>query len=458
MMKALLSAILMSCTLLCGAQDSFNCYAIIAGRDATSDGSVILGHNEDDTGEQMFNAYFTLPRDIDQKKQYGRKATGYFWAEFPGMPTADAFMNDNGVAVVSDNCKSREDSPELVDGGVLYEVRVNVARYARSAREAVDIIGNLVSTYGYAESGRTYIVADSREAWLVAVVHGRHWAAARVPDNGVVIIPNYYVIDRVDLADTANYAASDDIISYAVERGWYNPEKDGEFSFRNAYANDRSRVKPFNVERHIDGFKALGIETSDPFNRPFSFVPENKISVTDIMTALSSHRRGYAVGSLSRNSTVLSTVFQMRPYLPKAIGCVCFLAVGHPGVEPFFPVYLGMSHMPKGLARYGDNYVKAEKKHFTDCAGMRERYPACSWWKHLDRWDAIYKNPDSLEFQATAKAAMLQDEIFSAQAAFEREMIEKHTPSRFHGYKDFHLADDLNRNFEEYYAKWLFNF
>ena len=34
-----------------------NCFAIIAGKGTTVDGSVLFGHNEDDSGEQMLNVY-----------------------------------------------------------------------------------------------------------------------------------------------------------------------------------------------------------------------------------------------------------------------------------------------------------------------------------------------------------------------------------------------------------------
>lgn len=457
MMKRFLIALLMFCPLLCSAQDFDNCFAVIVGREASYDGSVILAHNEDDADEQMLNCYFTSPCRVEAEKQYGTQATGYFWAEFPGMAVSDAFMNSYGVAVVSDNCKSREDRPDLTDGGVLYEVRQNVARYARSAREAVDIIGYLISTYGYSEAGRTYIVADTTEAWLISVVKGKHWAAARVPDDGVVVIPNYYVLDKVDLSDKANYAGSADIVSYAAERGWYNPAEDGEFSFRKAYADLVSRTKPFNVERHKDAFKALGRPYDDPFNNPFSYRPPEKLSLEDVMGVLSLHRPGYAVGSISRNSTVLSTVFQMRPYLPKPIGCVCWMAIGHPDVEPYFPVYLGMTEMPRSLARYR-SWRRAEMKHFSECREMRAKSAGHSWWKHLDRWEKIYKDPEAFEFKAASAAAMLQGEIFEAQEAFEKEMVRFCEGTCTDGRKSPRLARRLNDNFGHWYAKWLFNF
>lgn len=205
------------------AQAQEECFAIAVGRAASADGSVIYGHNEDDRGEQLINMYVTQPQPAPSARDYGKQTAKYLWAELAGMEVADAFLNEYGVCIVSDNCKSREDKPELIDGGVLYEIRLNVARYAHTAREGVKIIGDLVERYGYNQSGRTYVIADTREAWFVVVVYGRHWAAARVPDDEVALMSNFYTVTKVDLEDTENYAGSADIIQYAVERGWYDP-------------------------------------------------------------------------------------------------------------------------------------------------------------------------------------------------------------------------------------------
>src|SRR5574344_2137416 len=101
----------------------------------------------------------------------------------------------------------REDKAIMTAGGILYDLRVTVAQKARSAREAIKIMGRLIDKYGYRTSGRSYMVADHNEGWILSAVKGKHWVAARVPDNQVMIIPNNYVIDKINLADTVNYAS-----------------------------------------------------------------------------------------------------------------------------------------------------------------------------------------------------------------------------------------------------------
>ena len=156
----------------------------------------------------------------------GERNLRYIWCEFPGMEVSDVLMNQFGVSIASNGCPSREDKGEFTGEGVLYEVRMAVAKYARTAREAVSVIGSMVETFGYKGSGRSYIVADPSEGWVVSVVKGKHWVAQRVPDDKVMTIPNYYVIQDIDLDDEVNFAGSEDIVEYAISRGWYDPEKD----------------------------------------------------------------------------------------------------------------------------------------------------------------------------------------------------------------------------------------
>jgi len=438
-MKKLLVIAALLLSLVCRAQDGdFNCFGIMVGKDASADGSIILGHNEDDTDEQMLNSYIN---------------NQFFWAELPGMEVADAFMNKWGVGVVSDNCKSREDREDLTDGGVLYQVRVNVAKRAHTAREGVAIVAELVEKYGYRESGRSYLIADRDEIWMVSVVKGRHWVAQRIPDDAVVVIPNYYVIDKIDLSDKDNFAGSPDIITYAQSRGWYDPKKDGEFSFRKAYASLDGRKSAFNVERHKDALKFFGIKTEDPFNSPFYFKPSANVSLNDVMNFLALHRDEYKVGSISRNSTVLSTIFQFRRELPMEIGTITWLAIGHPSIEPFFPVYLGMDRLPKGFGRF-NTVAMAEDRHLSDCKDMRANYPNGIWWKHLDHWNETFVHPEQYAQKAWEMSVKMQQEIFNGQETLEEALMKRYFAESFVTLDKKRLAKELNDFFKNQYQKW----
>ena len=274
------------------------CFSIIVGHGASSDGALLLGHNEDDKGAVEYYLNST-PQGL--------------WTEVPGFKAADSFLNRWGVAIVSDNCKSREDREDYTAGGVLYDLRYSVYEFAHSAREAVDIIGRIVESRGYCDSGRSYMVADAREAWVVAVVRGRHWVAQRVPDDAVMTIPNYYVIGEVDLSDSKNFLACPDLVEYAVERGWYDPDKDGAVNFRNAYAQRESLVRKHNTERHQTMLEGLGVEY-DPENVPFCVRPASKIDASKIESLLSKR-------PVLASGTIYSNVFSLTKRSSKMFFC-----------------------------------------------------------------------------------------------------------------------------------------
>ncbi|MHC4085892.1 MAG: C69 family dipeptidase [Planctomycetota bacterium] len=151
------------------------CFSIVAGKDASVDGYVIVAHNEDDTIPQIVN-HHKIPRRKHSRGDKVKLLNGgrlnqveqtwaYIWSEMPGMLFSDSYINEWGVSVTSDNCPSREDKPRITDGGIGYMLRRLVAERAKSAREGVLLAGRLVERFGYIDSGRTYIICDST-GWL----------------------------------------------------------------------------------------------------------------------------------------------------------------------------------------------------------------------------------------------------------------------------------------------------
>ena len=188
------------------------CTTVVAGKNATVTGHVILGHNEDNRGNFEVLHGFVPPRTFRPgaklPAEKGKaeipqvpKTLGFYWSEVKGpsgSPSfADVFLNEKGVAIVSNNARGAPptDASQLVEGGLAWALRRAVAERAISARDAVDVITNLVSIWGYADAGRLYTVADRDEAWIVQLVSGRrNFVARRVADDEVAIIPNAYAI------------------------------------------------------------------------------------------------------------------------------------------------------------------------------------------------------------------------------------------------------------------------
>ncbi len=403
------------------AQDN-NCFGILAGRLTTVDGSVLMGHNEDDGGEQMLNIYVA-------SKDQERGTNKFLWAEFPGMEVADAFMNEYGVCIASDNCPSREDREDYTNGGILFNIRFDVAKYAKSARGAVYLIGKNVEKYGYKDSGRSYIVADTKEGWVVSIVRGRHWIAQRVPDDKIMTIPNYYVIDKVNLEDKENFWGSSDIISYAISRGWYNPKTDGDFSFRKVYSAPKAFKSSFNTRRHsqVLSFLAKDSYHYDVNKVEFTITPKHQVCIQDLIDALSIHDTNIDSQPqqlVCNNRTILSIVFQLRNWMPRNLGCIMWTCPGKPCSEIFVPWYLGMTKSPKGWTRF-DLWTEAEKKHLTDVENKRSNYPNSAYWKYVKRSTSNNCKHNTYNSPQRIKMRKIQQKLFKKQIPFEQKLGQK---------------------------------
>lgn len=363
-LKALCLSIL-SLSLAMPAASTRACFSVVVGKNASTDGWVIMAHNEDDFGPQLVN-HHKVPR---QKHAPGTKLTllnggqldqvpqtwAYIWSELPGMRFSDTYINEWGVAITSDNCPSREDKPQLTDGGIGFKLRRLVAQRAKTAREGVLLAGKLVERFGYVDSGRTYVICDPHEGWLFCAVNGKHWLAKRVDDDEVAMVANTYTVHQVDLSDRDNCLASDDIITYAVARGWCDPDRDGPFDFAAVYSNPNSIVHPSNIGRQRDGLKYVAAGPVPPGpSLPFSVRPRAKVSITDIMKIL----RHQPVRSetlpepscpICSGGTQTSFVLQLRPTMPLDVGIVYWVCLASPDTSFYMPFHFGISAFPVGF-------------------------------------------------------------------------------------------------------------
>jgi len=420
---------------------NYNCFSILVGKDATTDGSVLFAHNEDDSGVNLVN-WYKVPRIYHQDDEMLDLFTGgklpqveetysFLWLEMPGQTFSDSYMNEWGVTIASDACRSKEDSAELVNGGIGYYLRRIMVERAKSAKEAVKIAGSIVDSIGYASSGRTYCIADPTESWMMSIVKGKHWVAQRIPYEHVAIIPNYYTIQNIDLADTLNFLGSTDIIDYAINRSWYNPESSKIFNFRLAYGKPSSINSMINIARNWGATNILSpmqYEVSDEF--PFSFKPNKKVSTKDLMEVLQNHYEGteleekeistphdYNIIPICRKDTQYGMVAQLRNWLPNEIGNVMWIAPHRPCSQVFIPWYFGISEIPNNF-NIG-NYKSALKNHFIQYDDIKTQTRSHNFWNYVEYADKINTNYYGLMPSVISKKDETQNDIFEKFSRFD---------------------------------------
>lgn len=404
--------------------DDFNCFTILVGKAASNTGAVLFAHNEDDFGKQLVNWYIQPSQYHHEGTQIHLKNGGvldqvektnkYLWLEMPGMDFSDSYLNEYGVCIASNSCSSREKNPKFTDGGIGYRLRGIMAERATTAREAVEIGGRLIDEFGYTGSGRTYSIADQNEAWVLSAARGKHWVAVRIPDDQIMILPNNYTITEIDLGDSENFLGSADLVEYAIDNGWYDPNDGLPFDFRQAYASKGSIKHPGNVKRAWGAYHILQYDLELDGSFPFTFIPEQKVSKEDLMKVIGSHYEGteldksnnYTEGSpyklngsmICGKATVYGFVTELRSWLPTDIGVVMWLAPQWPDIQPFVPYYCGISKLPEGFAKSGYTIEYPDfQHHYNPPENIHLRNNNHHFWNCVNYSDFINENyPDRI--------------------------------------------------------------
>lgn len=437
-MEILIFILALTLTAMTFSSSALGCYAVIVGKGASEDGSVLFGHNEQSGDNKIINLR-VIPRIKHEAGAVAKLQNGgtlpevsetysYIWSEDPGLGCCDAYINEWGVAIASDGCSTREDSYEelvkrgdIVDGGISYMLRRLMAQRAKTAREAVLLAGSLLERFGYSDSGRTYTIADPDEAWMLSVVRGRHWMAQRVPDDEVVLLPNVHIISEIDLSDTKNFLGSPDIIDYAIRRGWFGPDAGKPFSFRAAYnasVEDGKSIRQWSGQELATG-QYIDFKGKEQF--PFSVKPKHKFTVRDVASIL----RYHGEGATCSPGTQEGAIFQLRNWLPREIGCIYWRTSAEPCSGILVPWYLGITETPKSFYKpvSVDKHLTLDF-HFNPPAGTFDYDPNFSWWAFKGLQDRVNKDRENYIEKVRPALDEFEEKLFASQSAIEQEIIK----------------------------------
>lgn len=211
-----------------GHEPSSHWVSIVPAQDHPKGSTMTVGATEDAviSGELM---------DIPQV-EHTFKYISSTYSEFEGFPPplTNGGLNEHGVAGRDIWSDSREElvdmTPEPQHGPNYSDLARIAMERATSAREAVDIIGDLINKYGYTTyGGNSHLFADKNEGWVMIEYAGGQglWAAERLgPDEVRVSYPGYIHNFPVHFQDSDNYKGSDNIVSFAQKQGWWDPEHD----------------------------------------------------------------------------------------------------------------------------------------------------------------------------------------------------------------------------------------
>ncbi|HZX62514.1 MAG TPA: C69 family dipeptidase, partial [Bacteroidales bacterium] len=222
------------------------CTNFLFTKGATTDGSVMITYSAD--SHTLYGELYYKPA-----KDYpaGTMMDVYEWdtgkllGKIPQVRHTYSVVgniNEHQVALGETTYGGREElwhqPAAIIDYGSMMYLAM---QRAKTAREAIQVMTDLVEKYGYYSEGESISVSDKNEAWIFEIIgkgekeKGAVWVARRIPDGYVCAHANQARITQFPLNDPENCIYSKDVITFARAKGWFDG-KDEEFSYSDTYA------------------------------------------------------------------------------------------------------------------------------------------------------------------------------------------------------------------------------
>lgn len=384
--------------LLLSGVEALACTGLLVGKKASTDGSVMISYAADSHGlygEMYHWPAATWPKGatLDVVEWDTGKPLGTI-AQVERTYNVVGNMNEHQLAITESTFGGRRelrDTAGIMDYGSLIYITL---QRAKTAREAINVMTDLVAEYGYYSGGETFSIADKQEAWVMEMVgkgpgrKGAIWVAIRIPDDCISAHANQSRIQQIPFDDKENCLYAPDVVSFAREKGYFKG-KDADFSFQQAYCpydfgalrGCEARVWSFfrqydpSMDQYTDFIK--GDPTKQPM--PLYIKPNRKLSVQDVQQGMRNHYEGtdldmtkdagagpYKVpyrwrpmtfkvdGVEYTNERAIATqqtgfviVPQMREWLPDEIGGILWFGVDDADMAVFNPVYASSVRVPE---------------------------------------------------------------------------------------------------------------
>jgi dipeptidase len=306
------------------------CTNFLVTKGASVNGSTMITYSAD--SHQLYGELYYWPaRDF----QPGSFLDVYEWDthKFKGKIRQIAHtysvvgnMNEHQLAIGETTYTGNEsliDTTGIIDYGSLIYITL---QRAKNAREAIKVISELVSEYGYGSSGESFSIADPNEVWIFEIIgkgpgnKGAVWVARRIPDGYISGHANQARIQTFPLATGKKNSIAinskdlrrisdplvecvyaNDVIELARAKKLFNG-KDEEFSFSDTYAPITFEGARMCEIRVWSFFKSVNDDMNQYFNyvsghdlskrMPLWIKPDRKISNYDMMNFMRDHLEG----------------------------------------------------------------------------------------------------------------------------------------------------------------------
>jgi len=379
----------------------FSCTNILVTKGASADGSVIITYACDGEFHPILRnqpAEDHQPGDSIEIETWGGKVLGKI-KQVTHTYAHVGLINEHQLVIGETTFDGRKEL-QNPDGLLNYWKLMQLAlQRAKTAREAINVIVDLVEEYGYRSTGESISIGDTKEAWILEIIgpgpgkKGAIWVARKVPDGFISAHANKARIGTFPLNDPENCIYSDNVISFAIDMGYFDPNSGEPFNFAEAYCPSTPNNRRFADTRVWSIFRrAAPLQNfSYDYHRaepgaeayPLWIKPDKKLSVADVFSLMRDHYEGTEFdmtqgidagpyGSpnrwrplnwkvdgkdhswerpISTQQTGYSFVSQSRSWLPNAIGGVLWYGVDDIYTTCYVPLYCGIDKLPESFSK-----------------------------------------------------------------------------------------------------------
>ncbi len=376
----------------------YACTNIIVTKGASKDGSVMVVY----TCDGGFHARLRVvpaadhkPGDMIAIKSRNGDTLGLVKQVEHTYAVVGPHMNEHQVSIGETTFGGRKELANPKNLLHYWTLMQLTLKRAKTAREAVEILTSLAEEHGYQSEGESFSIADANEAWILEMIGtGKDskdvvWVARKIPDGQICAHANKARIGEFPLNDPENCLYSKNVISFATEKGYYNPKSGEPFRFNEAYDPSNPSNLRYCEARVWSIFNrcAPSLKLSPKYNRgvinekryPLWVKPDNKVDVEDVSNLIRDHYEGTdfdmtkgieagPFGSpnrcrplvwnvdnkaaawerpISTRNTAFSFIAQSRSFLPNEIGGVLWYGYDDTFYTCYTPIYSCTKEIPK---------------------------------------------------------------------------------------------------------------
>lgn len=377
-------------SLVLSTTPAWACTQVYFGSEVTADGSVIYGRSEDYA--PRYPKQFGLEPQASSKVYWSgengpaqdasinftRTASGAtyrytyvrdlpaYW-EGASKPYAEAGVNERGVSIdgtvtLKENEAVASVDPLVANGLGEYAIIDVVLSEASSAREGVELLGQVIDEQGTQQSA-ALIIADANETWRFWQLAGHQWLGVRLPNSVVGIDANTEsLVCAIDLGDEDGCLHSDGLVEVAKAAGTLVRKGDVINVGKSYLLRER---EPDGYSRYVQARLALGAALEPDISykldetgriksmkdAPLFFVPpRSDYDIADAMRVLRTRGEGTqfdsnvndAIYAVANPTTTECHLFEIRPDIDPQIATIEWLSLSCGEFALYVPCYAAL--------------------------------------------------------------------------------------------------------------------